>query len=60
MGDNPKVGGARLLFGKMFPQNCMKMKEIGPRGRASLAPPLDPPMHMADEMVSYPVNIMKE
>ena len=28
------------------PQNCMKLKEFGPRGRASLAPPLDPPMHI--------------
>ena len=29
------------LFGKSFVENCMKMKEIGPRGgHASLAPPL--------------------
>ena len=31
-----------LLFGQFFPENCMKMKEIGPAGRggegASLAP----------------------
>ena len=32
--------GVNLLFGKIFPENCMKMKEFGPRrGRASLAPP---------------------
>ena len=42
---NAQVGGANLLFGQIFPENCMKMKEIGPRGgRVSLAPPLDPPM----------------
>ena len=30
---------------QIFAENCMKMKEFGPRGgRASLAPPLDPPM----------------
>ena len=34
-------GGANLLFGKIFPKNCRKMKEIGPGGgrRASLAHP---------------------
>ena len=32
-------GVRHLLFGKMIAANCMKMKEIGPRGRASLAPP---------------------
>ena len=37
----PKV----LLFFNFVPENCMKMKEFGsPGGRASLAPPLDPPM----------------
>ena len=37
----PKLG----LFCKFFAENCMKMKEFGPPGgRASLAPPLDPPM----------------
>ena len=24
--------GANLLFGHIFPENCMKMKEFGPRG----------------------------
>ena len=39
MGANPKGWGANLLFGKIFLENCMKMKEIGPRGGggASLA-----------------------
>ena len=36
----PKLG----LFCKLFAENCMKMKEFGPKGGASLAPPLDPPM----------------
>ena len=43
-GANPLSGGANLLFGQKFPKNCMKMKEFGPGGHASLAPPLDPPM----------------
>ena len=43
------VGGQPLslwenLFGKIFAENCMKMKEIGPRGRVSLEAPLDSPM----------------
>ena len=37
-----RAGGDSLLFGQNFPENCMKMKEIWPKG-ASLAP-LDPPM----------------
>ena len=40
-------GGANLLFGQKFSENCMKIKECRPGGggRASLAPrPLDPPM----------------
>ena len=37
---NPQGGGANLLFGHNCPENCMKMKEFGPRGgRASLVPP---------------------
>ena len=37
----PKV----LLFFNFFSENCMKMEEFGPGGgRASLGPPLDPPM----------------
>ena len=49
-GANPEGGGANLIFGQKFPENCMKMKEFGPRGgkRASLAPPppLDPPTYL--------------
>ena len=41
---NPKGGGASLIFGQIYPENCMKMKEIEPGGGASMAPPLDPPM----------------
>ena len=37
----PKIA---IIF-RIFAENCMKMKEFGPQGgRASLAPPLDPPM----------------
>ena len=41
---NPYVWGDNLLFDKIFAENCMKMKEIGPREGASLASSLDPPM----------------
>ena len=46
-GANRQGGSVNLLFGQISPQNCMNMKEIGPRGggRASLEPPLDPPMY---------------
>ena len=37
-GANPKGGNEKLLFGQIFPKNCMKMKEIEPGGRESLAP----------------------
>ena len=41
-GANFQGGGKNLLFGQIFPKNCMKMKEFGPRrgGHASLVPPL--------------------
>ena len=44
----PKVGVENLLFGQIFPENCMKMKEIGPRERARpwCPPPLDPPQNV--------------
>ena len=29
-------GSANLLFGDFFPENCMKIKEIGSRGGARL------------------------
>ena len=31
-GANFQGGGANLLFNQIFPENCMKMKEFGPRG----------------------------
>ena len=37
---NPKVG----VLTYFFAENCMKMKEFGPRGRASPGSPLDPPL----------------
>ena len=30
----PKGGGTNLLFGQFFPANCVKMKEIRPKGAA--------------------------
>ena len=38
----PKLG----LFCKFFAENCMKMKEFGPRRGASLMPALDPPVRI--------------
>ena len=46
-GRQPQRWAENLLFGHIFPKNCMKMKEIGPRGGASLVPPLDPPLRGA-------------
>ena len=40
---DPQGLDADLLFGKLSPK-LHKMKEIGPRGRASLTPILDTPM----------------
>ena len=41
MGAISQSGFANLFLA----ENCMKMKEFGPPGgRASLAPPLDPPL----------------
>ena len=40
MGGAPTPGGANLLFGINFAENCMKMKEIGLKG-ARLLRPLD-------------------
>ena len=31
-GPNPWVWGKNLLFSKICDENCMNMKEIGPRG----------------------------
>ena len=39
-GANFEGGGKNLFVGQIFPENCMKIKEFGPRGGgASLAPP---------------------
>ena len=38
-GRQPQGGGANLLFGQIFAENCMKTKEIGSRGCTSLTPP---------------------
>ena len=44
-GANPKGGGANLKFGQFFPKTAWKWRNFGPEGgRASLAPPLDPPL----------------
>ena len=50
---NPWFWSENLLFGKAFAENCMKMKEIGPKGGGT---PLDPPMpingdHLDDQCV---------
>ena len=44
---NPWVWSKNLIFDKIFPENCMKMKEIGPKGGEGAripSSPLDPPM----------------
>ena len=53
----PRGGGANLLFGHNCPENCMKMKEFGPRGGgASLAPPLDLPMVYFPQKGLFAIN----
>ena len=45
--ENPWISGKNIVLGKIFTENCMKMKEIGPRGGAHpQCPPLlvDPTM----------------
>ena len=38
---NPRERGcANLLFGKIFAENCMKLKEVGPRGGVFPSDPL--------------------
>ena len=41
---NLRYGDKNLLFGNIFTENCMKMKENGPRGGAAITSPLNPPM----------------
>ena len=43
-GCQPQGGDANLLFGQLFPKNCMKMKEISHRGARVTGAPLDPPI----------------
>ena len=47
-GTNPSGKGANLLFGNFLKENCMKIKEIGPRGEGAHFPsvPRDPPMNI--------------
>ena len=40
---NSWIWGKNLLFGKIFAENCMKMRKSGPGGGV-LEPPLDSPM----------------
>ena len=45
-------GGASILFGQIFAENCMKMKEIGPMRHMSLAPfPPDPPLKLLNYLI---------
>ena len=46
-GANPCVWPENLLFGKIFTENCMKMKEIEPRRGARPWHPLDAAMKKA-------------
>ena len=43
---NPLIWSKKLLFDKIFAENCIKMKEVGPRGWGDVpgTPPQDPPM----------------
>ena len=41
---DPSIWGENLSFSKIFAENCMKMKEIGPGACVLAPPPLDPPM----------------
>ena len=40
-------GGRQPIIWSIFPENCMKMKKFWAGGRASLTPPLDPPLIMS-------------
>ena len=43
----PRGGGTNVLFGKSFGENCMKIKEIGPRvRRVCSTQPLLPHPHL--------------
>ena len=59
-----RKGQKSILFGKIiFAENCMKTKEIGPRGRRAHVPSalLDPPMNKNNslEITLFPKNKWK-
>ena len=57
--ENTWVGGKNLLFGTIFSENCMKMKEIGKKtGRGHLAP-LDPPRYGEARNTPLPLIILE-
>ena len=45
-GTETHAGGTNLLFGQILPDNCMKMKEIVPKGACAPSASLDPPMQI--------------
>ena len=53
-GRQPQSGGTNLLFGQKFPENCMKMKEFGPRGGARV-PGTPPPLRSANGSCEFSV-----
>ena len=51
-GANHQGGSTNLLFGQNFYENCMKMKEFGPRwGTRVPGAQLDPPMFYENKLV---------
>ena len=50
-GVNSKSEATNLLFGQVFPQKCMEMKEIGSREGASLPPSDSPLINNSDSVV---------
>ena len=55
-GANPKGGGGQPIIWPIFAENCMKMKKFWARGGgASLAPPLDPPLHWCNISLSFKI-----
>ena len=61
-GANPKGGGAKLLFGQFFRENCMKMKKFWARGGGAhpSRPPLDPPLPRVFEIRNYVLSVAQE
>ena len=56
----PEEGAKSILIGKIFDENCMRMKEIGPTGGRADVPStlLDPPMNENNyfEIILFPKN----